>query len=34
MPFTDSLRFVEVLRVDSAQLTATPSDVANGKIKL
>ena len=32
MPFTDSLRFVEVLRVDSAQLTATPSDVANGKI--
>ena len=32
MPFTDSLRFVEVLQIDSANLTATPSDVANGKI--
>lgn len=32
MPFTDSLEFVEVVRADKYQITATPSDVALGKV--
>ena len=32
MPFTDSLRFVEVIRAEQYQLTAKPEDVANGKV--
>ena len=31
MPFTDSLRFVEVARVDQMTLTAKPENVENGK---
>ena len=31
MPFTDSLRFVEIIRAEKYQLTAKPEDVANGK---
>lgn len=31
MPFTDSLRFVEIARVDQMDLTAKPENVENGK---
>ena len=32
MPFTDSLRFVEIIRADQSTLTAEPADVAAGKV--
>ena len=32
MPFTDSLRFVEIIRADQSTLTAQPEDVTAGKV--